>query len=386
MKKTIAILGCGRVGGFMAKKMSEKYKVISIDSSQESLDRTGDTVCIKTPITSKFLNDFFEKHGSKIDLVINAMPGHLGFQTAECVLENNKDLVDISFFPEDIKDLDYELKGDSSSARAIFDCGIAPGFSNMILGYYCHNLNLNIQDYTCYVGGLPRERTWPFEYKAGFSPADVLEEYTRPARYIQNNQIITAPALSDKEFLNFDGIGTLEAFNSDGLRSLLSWHEDGQVPNIKEKTMRYPGHAGLMEVFRDLGLFSSETIKVGNQDIKPIDLTSKLLFDKWKFNPGEKDITVLRSIIKTDKKIIQVDLFDEGKDEFETSMARTTGYTCIAAAELLMDGKTKNNLFYKYSYKESGKTPEHLGKTYYQDIVKYLQEQGISIKTTERDI
>ena len=99
------------------------------------------------------------------------------------------------------------------NVTAIVDCGVAPGMSNLILGY--HNANMTITNFECMVGGLPKKRVKPFEYKDPYSPIDVLEEYTRPARYVENSCIISKPALSDAELLNFEPVGTLESFNTD---------------------------------------------------------------------------------------------------------------------------------------------------------------------------
>ena len=106
-----------------------------------------------------------------------------------------------------------------NGVTAVFDCGVAPGMSNMLVG--CGHNRLDRTDLAViYVGGLPEIRNWPFEYKAVFSPVDVIEEYVRPAVYVENGAIVTRPALSDPELIDFPGIGTLEAFNTDGVRSL----------------------------------------------------------------------------------------------------------------------------------------------------------------------
>ena len=84
---------------------------------------------------------------------------------------------------------------------------------NLILGRF--NEEMQVNRFECYVGGLPSIRKKPFEYKAPFSPVDVIEEYTRPARLKENGVIVTKPALSDRHLMNFDGIGTLEAFNTE---------------------------------------------------------------------------------------------------------------------------------------------------------------------------
>jgi saccharopine dehydrogenase-like NADP-dependent oxidoreductase len=173
-----------------------------------------------------------------------------------------------------------------------------------------------------------------------FSPIDVIEEYTRPARYVENGQRVVREALSDPELLEFEGIGTLEAFNSDGLRSLA---ETIDAPNMKEKTLRYPGHIEKMAVFRATGLFDKEEIEVGGTRIRPIDVTSKLLFPKWKLEPGEADLTVMQVIVQGEqdgRRLRYVyDLLDRYDPETDThSMARTTGYTATMAIRLLAAG------------------------------------------------
>ncbi len=135
------------------------------------------------------------------------------------------------------------------------------------------------------------ERRWPFDYKAGFAPWDVLEEYTRPSRVVEHGRVVVKEPLSEPELLDFPGVGTLEAFNTDGLRSLVRTID---APFMKEKTLRWPGHAELMRVLKDTGFFSLEPVDLGGQKVRPRDLTAALLFPKWTFDEGEADLTVMR--------------------------------------------------------------------------------------------
>src|SRR5205085_2546835 len=168
-----------------------------------------------------------------------------------------------------------------NNVTAVVDCGVAPGLCNIIAGY--HHKRMKVTGYECLVGGLPVKREWPFDYKAVFSPADVIEEYTRPARYIENGNQVVKEALTDIEKIIFDETGELESFNSDGLRSLA--HTMPNVPNMKEKTLRYAGHAELMKVFRETGLFSKVPVDIKGTKVTPLELTSSLLFPKWKLKP-----------------------------------------------------------------------------------------------------
>ena len=129
---------------------------------------------------------------------------------------------------------------------------------NVIFGH--HDRSMKISDYECLVGGLPVKREWPYEYQAVFSPIDVIEEYIRPARYIQNKKLIIKEALSETELIEFEEIGTLESWNSDGLRSLIKTMP--HVPNMIEKTLRYPGCVEYLKVLRASGFFSYEEIEV----------------------------------------------------------------------------------------------------------------------------
>ena len=180
----------------------------------------------------------------------------MGYKTLEASINCGKNIVDISFFPEDVLQLDQLAK--EKGVTVITDCGVAPGMSNFIIGRY--NEEMKIDALEIYVGGLPKVRKKPFQYKAPFSPADVIEEYTRPARLMENGHIIVRPALSEVEWIHFENLGTLEAFNTDGLRSLL--YTMPHIKNQKEKTMRYPGHVDIIRSLKESGFFSETPIDV----------------------------------------------------------------------------------------------------------------------------
>ena len=303
------------------------------------------------------------------DLVISAVPGYMGYETLKTVIELGKDVVDIAFFPENPFDLDKLAK--EKGVTAVVDAGVAPGMGNIILGY--HNAKMKVNKYECLVGGLPVVREWPYEYKAVFSPIDVIEEYIRPARYVQNGQIVIREALSDAELVDFKGVGTLESWNSDGLRTLIDTMD---IPDMIEKTLRYPGTIEYLRILRDTGFFSYDEMELNGQKIRPIDLTAKLLFPKWQLKEGEEDFTVMRIIIEgvenEKSKIYRYDLFDKYDRESKTiSMARTTGYTCSAVANLLL-----NNM-YKYP---GINPPEYLGakEENFKYILNYLADRNVN--------
>lgn len=372
MKKKIIVLGAGLVGKAMALDLAKDFDVTSVDINEEalaSLSASG----VKTQKLDFSNVDSLKNTISGFDLVVGAVPGFMGFQTAKTVIESGKNMVDISFFPEDPFLLDDLAK--KNNVTIVTDCGVAPGMGNIILGY--HNKRMQIDTYECLVGGLPLVREWPYEYKAVFSPIDVIEEYIRPARYVQNGAIVTKEALSDPELIHFDRVGTLESWNSDGLRSLIKTMPN--IPNMIEKTLRYPGCIEYLRVLRDTGFFSYEEVDVKGTKVRPVDVTAKLLFPKWKLKPGEEEFTVMRIVIdgkeEGKSKKYQYYLYDKTDKGGILSMARTTGYTCTGAVHLVIDNKFS---------RKGINPPEFLGEdaSHFEFMVNYLKERGVIYKVT----
>ena len=332
----ILVLGCGLVGRPMALDLAKEklFKVTVADLNKQSLDKIPNDLPIKKIVTDFANNEKLKTLLKDCDIVLSAVPGFMGFNTLKEIIKAGKNVVDIAFFPEDPFELDALAK--QNNVTAVVDCGVAPGMSNLLAGYVSSVIE-KIETILIYVGGLPVVREYPFEYKAGFSPIDVIEEYTRPARYIENGKMVIRPALSDPEYIYFPEVGTLEAFNSDGLRTLAVTLN---APNMKEKTLRYPGHIEKMQVLREAGFFSKDEIEINGAKIKPIDFTSKLLFPLWELKPRDKEFTVMKVIIEgeKDKKKYRYtyNLLDRHNERTNVhSMARTTGYTATMVLRLL---------------------------------------------------
>jgi len=359
----------------MARDLASSFDVTVADRSPKALEGLAEAG-IKTLCTDLADTQNLQRLLQPYDLVVGAMPGFLGFQTARTVIEAGKNMVDISFFPEDPFELDALAR--AHNVTIITDCGVAPGMGNILLGY--HNRRMQVNSYTCLVGGLPVARHWPWQYRAVFSPADVIEEYVRPARFVQNGTRVVREALTDPELVEFKGIGTLEAWNTDGLRTLL--HTMKHIPNMVEKTLRYPGSMEYMRVLRQGGFFSQQEVEVNGVRIRPVDLTARLLFSQWQLAPGEEEFTVMRIIIEGEQnglnRHIQYNLLDRTDPRTGTlSMARTTGYTCTAAAHLVAQGKfTRKGIC----------PPEYLGEEedHVKFILAYLKERGVNYHVEEK--
>jgi saccharopine dehydrogenase-like NADP-dependent oxidoreductase len=305
------------------------------------------------------------------DVVVTAVPGALGYETLRRVIDAGKDVVDISFFPEDALQLDALAR--ERGVRAIVDAGVAPGLSNLILGYLNAELD-ETESFACMVGGLPIHRQPPWEYKAPFSPADVVEEYIRPVHLRRNGEHIQRAALDELELVELPGVGTLEAFLTDGLRTLL---HTTNTPTLVEKTLRYPGYVAKIKMLKDSGFFDAEPIQLNGVAVRPLDLTTKLLDRVWFLGEGEEELTVMRVEIvgrAQGRRVRHVfDLLDRYDVATRTSsMARTTGYTCTAMVRWLAGG----------SWTRPGiAPPEVVGadKGCFEFVRAHLEERGVQL-------
>jgi saccharopine dehydrogenase-like NADP-dependent oxidoreductase len=339
--KRLVVLGAGMVGAAIARDLAAEPR-LRVDVADVSADaahgievgpgRIGARVAdLSDPAAVGRLVQGY-------DLAVGALPSGLGFAALRAVIDARRPCVDISFMAENALALDALAR--ERGVTAAVDCGVAPGLSNMVAGAAAARLDA-CERVEIYVGGLPVARHWPFDYKAGFAPADVLEEYTRPARVVEHGRVVVKEPLSEPELIDFPGVGTLEAFNTDGLRTLV---DTLRAPFMKEKTLRWPGHAELMRVLKDTGFFSLEPIVVAGQTVRPRDVTAALLFPKWTFQEGEADLTVMRVRVSglaggqpVTHGFSLVDRFDA--DSGLRSMSRCTGFVAASVARLLASGR-----------------------------------------------
>ena len=370
----VCILGGGRVGEAVAYDLSndEDIDVTVVDNNKSRLNYLKKRYLISTrPADLSNLSNL-EDIIRDFDLVIDALPGNIGYSVLRGVVRYGIPICDVSFFPEDSFDLE-EIAIESGDI-AVVDCGIAPGLSNLFVGHASSVMD-SLDDIKILVGGLPKKPDNIYRYKAPFSPVDVIEEYVRPARIIRNGRIVEVPALSECEEVDIDGIGKFEAFNTDGLRTLA---KTVSVKNAVEKTLRFVGHAEKILLLKETGFFRDDFISLDGCSIRPIDLTSTLLFPMWSFGENEEDFTVMKITITGKKdgkaKKLELLLFDEyNKDMRMLSMSRTTGFTASLIARIVLDGKIREPGLY---------TPEHLGmrNDIYKFVIDGLRRRSISIR------
>ncbi len=186
------------------------------------------------------------------------------------------------------------------------------------------------------MGGLPQKPVPPLNYRIVFSLEDVVNEYSRPVNIIDNGERKKVEPLSGRGFLNFPGVGKLEYFLTDGLGSLPQSFP--RVRDMYELTLRYPGHADMMNALRVLGFFDRRKLPVNGSELEPRRVSLALLKDAMSMG-GPEDLLALRVEVETGAGrrcgiTYQVlDYYDSRRKV--SAMARTTAYPCTSVALLV---------------------------------------------------
>jgi lysine 6-dehydrogenase len=353
----VIVLGGGMVGGVIAVDLALVGHDVTVADLNPALEEALVPKGVKFTTLDASNIAKLKDTIAPFDIVVCAVPGPIGFETVKTCIESQKNVVDISFAPEDTRDLDDLAK--ENGVTVVYDAGIAPGMSNLHTGHAVHVFDELVES-LCYVGGLPQENDGNWGYNAVFSIPDTVSEYTRPARILRDGKVTVVPAMSELETLEVRGL-KLEAFLSDGCRSLL----DLPVQNLVEKTMRYPGHIAKMEALKEAGKFSDEKLVE----------TTKELAEAWRPKENFRDLLVMRVInrgVLKGKRVEEVletlDKFDESRGE--TAMSRTTGFSCSAVAQIVANG----------IFSEKGVfPPEKLGfnDDAYAFWIAYYEKKGI---------
>lgn len=368
----VLILGCGMQGRVVAQDLSgstNEITVLDIDKKNLAQLRSLDIKKIQFDIKDQ---QKLIRLMSEYDLIVGALPAKFGLYSWQCAIEAGVNTVDMSYSADD----PFLLNNDAVRAgiKIVPDAGYAPGLSNVLIGDAYMQME-KIDYLKIMVGGIPERPVPPFNYHITWSPQDLIEEYTRPARIYKNYRVLTVPALSGVESFSIPGIGKLEAFYTDGLRTLLKTMR--RIRNMEEKTIRYPGHATIFKTLIDGGFFSETPIKINNLEIPCREFTFRYLKDALS-KGQENDLTILLLKLKGKKESKQYQIIDYyDKKNRITSMARMTAYSCAVISRCIKN-YPKNGVI----------PPEYLGMVpnLCNFIKKELRKKGIKIeKFTKRD-
>ncbi|MBC7095171.1 saccharopine dehydrogenase family protein [Thermococcus sp.] len=353
----VLILGAGNVGKAIAWDLKDEFEVSVGDVSErrlEELSKFAETI----KIDASNFNELVEIM-RQFELVIGALPGRFGYSTVKAAIKAGVDIVDVSFMPENPMEL-YD-KAEKAQVTVVFDAGFAPGLSHIFLGRIYQEMD-ELEEAYIYVGGLPKEPKPPLYYRITWSPYDLIEEYTRPARVIRDGKIVSVDPLEGIKNVNI-GNREFEAFVSDGLRSLL---ENINAKRLEEWTLRWPGHLAKMKILRELGFFSSENLENTLNVISPL-----MTYESPDFSIME---VIGKGRINDRSMEVRYFLYDEEKDGF-TSMARVTGFTTAIVARIVAKGLCAYGVI----------PPEVLGmrEDTYIEIMRELKKRDILVEVNK---
>ena len=344
----ILALGCGLVGKFVVTKLSSLgYKIHVVDLVIPSEIKENSEISCEEGDVFQIVNDL-----PKAKVILNLLPGSVGETIRPILISEGNDIIDLAF--TETEPSVHHQHAVNNNCTLIWDVGIAPGLSNMIIQKE-YNADNQIKDVSIKVGGNPAKPDNDWSYMAPFSPSDVIEEYTRPARIIENGKIKIVEPLTDLHSINVNNFGMMEAFLTDGLRSLLN---SRMAENMREYTVRWPGHIQKWIASKD-------------------SLTDEELIESWKFDHSKDEFTWMEIKISYDEYQVIWEIVDEGLDG-ASSMARTTGLVTIACAIDLLESSTN-----EFKWFDSGVlAPENLGIKSIDKVIKYMRSEKVTINRT----
>jgi lysine 6-dehydrogenase len=273
------------------------------------------------------------------DAVMSAIPYYFNLALAECAVEAGVHFCDLGGNTEIVfqqKELAERAK--AKGVTVIPDCGVAPGMVNILAEHGIRQLD-SVDSVRIYVGGLPQSPEPPLNYQVVYSLEGVLDYYTTLSWVLRDGKRTQVRALSEREMVEFPApAGELEAFHTAGGLSTMAFRYEGQIPEMEYKTLRYPGHAEIMETIRELGLLDLDPVDVKGVKVSPRDLFVSVVGPKLS-KPKGKDLLALRVIVKgrksgkpTERRFDLIDRYDEAHGI--SAMMRTTGYSLSITGQM----------------------------------------------------
>jgi lysine 6-dehydrogenase len=309
--------------------------------------------------------------------VVCALPYYFNLPMTELAIACGAHFADLGGNTEIVeaqRKLDAQAR--AAGVSVIPDCGLAPGMVNILAQLGIDELDAT-ESVRMWVGGLPQNPEPPLNYQIVYSMEGVLDYYTTPGLVLHDGKPADVEPLTGLEEVTFpEPLGTLEAFYTAGGISTLPFRYAGQLKTMEYKTLRYPGHAGIMKAIRDLGLLSDTPVAVGDSEITPRQFFIDRVTPKLR-KPEGRDLVALRVEIAGTHEgkphAIRFDLLDyyDAKAGI-TAMMRTTGYSLALTGVMQSRGQIR----------ELGvRTPdETVDPTAY---VEGLRIRGIQIERTD---
>ncbi len=362
MRPTVLVIGAGKIGRFLIQHLPQ-CNLIVVDRAAQSLEKVQDLPSVAQIHRIDTAEDLVPIVSQATpQLALSCVPGDAGYEVAKTVLQQGVPVVDVSFMPEDAFSLLEVVK--TAGTWYIPDAGIAPGFSNLFAGWSAEQMA--VEEFRCYVGGLPQHLNAPLYYEAPFHIRDALAEYVRPARLRHQGRNVAVHPLSVIEYVDQfrREAGILAAFYTDGLRTLLQTLPD--IPTMEELTLRYRPHLEIMRTFADLDLLTPEKLPTLAEWLQPF------------VTPQSADMTLLWCEARNSTgEFATVRLVDYG-DEHHPSMTKVTGTVALSVVEALLPDPVEEQQPL-VSIEEPGVYPLELLPQLFDRVVEKLVAAGADL-------
>ncbi len=309
-----------------------------------------------------------------ISATMSAFPYYFNAEMAGAAIDAGSHFSDLGGNTEIVlRQKELHERAREKGVSVIPDCGLAPGMVNILAEYGIRQLD-RPRAVRIKVGGLPQNPEPPLNYQIVYSLEGVLDYYTTRSWVLRDGKPLQVEALSEIEELDFPGAGTLEAFHTAGGLSTMAQRYEGKLEMMEYKTLRYPGHARMMETIRELGILETEPVRVGEAEVAPRDLFMAVVGPRLRKDPRQSpDIVALRVEAEGEKDGEEVLLRWDLLDRFDpgtgvTGMMRTTGYSLAITGVFQAEGRIEPGVW----------TPDEAMPA--EAYIEALAERGIDVR------
>jgi lysine 6-dehydrogenase len=280
-----------------------------------------------------------------VDAVCSAIPYYFNYPLAELAVEAGVHFCDLGGNTEIVrKQQELDARARAKGVSIVPDTGLAPGMVNVIAQHGIDQFD-TVESVKLYVGGLPQQPEPPLGYQIAYSIEGMVDYYTSESLVVRDGKPTGVTALSELEPVHFDApLGELEAFHTAGGLSTMVYRYAGKIGTMEYKTLRYPGHARIMEAIRALGLLDTEAVDVKGQRVVPRDVFVRVAGEK--LHKRKPDLVALRVVVTGTRNGERRTRSWEVVDRYDaatgiTAMMRTTGYTLSITGTLQANGVIK---------------------------------------------
>ena len=278
-----------------------------------------------------------------VQSVMCALPYYLNLPMTEAAIAAGAHFCDLGGNTEIVQQQQrLKASAEAKGVTVVPDCGLAPGMVNILAQLGIDRCDA-VDSVRIFVGGLPQHPEGPLNYQIVYSIEGVLDYYTTLSWIIRDGKQLQMKALSEIEPIRFDApVGELEAFHTAGGLSTMAFRYQGKIPNMEYKTLRYPGHAKIMEAIRELGLLELEPVQVKGTTVVPREVAIAQMQPRLT-KQNSPDLVALRVVVTGTKGGTPITHTFELVDRYDaahgiSAMMRTTGYSLSITGQLQAEG------------------------------------------------